>query len=60
MVGLTRILTDVGGSVVKYNMVPGGGDVKVGTFLKPAVLAPGLFSNYATHDQGQGLDKQGQ
>ena len=25
MVGLTRILTDVGGSVVKYNMVVGGG-----------------------------------
>ena len=43
MVGLNRILTDVGGGVMKYNMVVGGGNVNVGTFLNLLCCSLGYF-----------------
>ena len=62
MVGLTRILTDVGGSVVKYNMVVGGGDVNVGTFLNLWCWPLGYFPimpHCPGTRLGQGRDKAG-
>ena len=60
--GLTRILTDVGGSVVKYNMVVGGGDVNVGTFLSLWCWPLGYFPimpHCPGTRLGQGRDKAG-
>ena len=60
MVGLTRILTDVGGSVVKYNMVPGGGDVNVGTFLNLLCWPLGYFPIMPHMPRDKAGTRQGQ
>ena len=65
MVGLTRNLTNAGGSVVKYNMVVGGGGVNVGTFLNLLCwplgycpIIPHMPRDKTETRQGQGRDKQ--
>ena len=61
---ITRVLMDVGGSVVKYNTVPGGGNVNVGTFLNLLWWPLGYFPimphmAQGTKHKAQGLDKAG-
>ena len=60
MVGLTRILTDVGGSVVKYNLVVGGGDVNVGTFKNLLCWTLGYFPIMPHMPMDKAWTRQGQ